>query len=206
MIDKRTSFHSSVRLPEGTHWVAPNTLWQSHINMASWKRSPFGSEISQLVMFVDCIIIHDHPIDGTHWWYIFFYPIYDIIHIWYHLHTWYHLYIYIYVCIIYIYILHWISQPSFMTPEGHRRVRHVAVIAPVRRRHLLQRDLCGQLQLLGTAAGLMGKMWENMGSLPWEIGISNGISWDYDGIRLRWINKCKVVLSWNRSHRVDDGW
>lgn len=53
-----------------------------------------------------------------------------------------------------------------MTPEGHRRVRHVAVIAPVRRRHLLQRDLCGQLQLLGTAAGLMGKMWENMGSLP----------------------------------------
>ena len=83
---------------------------------------------------------------------------YDIIYI--------HDIIYIYMYMYNIYILHWISQPSFMTPEGHRRVRHVAVIAPVRRRHLLQRDLCGQLQLLGTAAGLMGKMWENMGSLP----------------------------------------
>ena len=68
-----------------------------------------------------------------------------------------HIYIYIYKYI------HIFSQPSFMTPEGHRRVRHVAVIAPVRGRHLLQRDLCGQLQLLGTAAGLMGKMWEKYG-------------------------------------------
>ena len=48
-------------------------------------------------MFVDCIIIHDHPIDGTHWWYIIFLSIYDIVLIWYQL------YIYIYV-IIYIYI------------------------------------------------------------------------------------------------------
>ena len=173
-------------------------------------------------MFVDCIIIHDHPIDGTHWWYIIFSPymilsLYDInyIYICYHLYIYdiwiymiyIHIYIYSYLFIsIHIYI-YYIGFPSHLS--WHRRVTAGSATLLSSLRSVAA--TCSNVTSVGSCNSSARRQvwWEkcgkNMGSLPWEIGISNGISWDYDGIRLRWINTCKVVLSWNRSHRVDDG-
>ena len=87
-------------------------------------------------MFVDCIIIHDHPIDGTHWWYIIFYPymilsLYDInyiymlssIYIWYmniyDLYSYIYIYIHIYSYLfIYIYIYITLDFPAIFHDTG----------------------------------------------------------------------------------------
>ena len=160
-------------------------------------------------MIIQLMVLIDDIKYFIHIWYCPY--MISTIYICYHLYIWYmniyDLYSYIYIHIYsYIYI-YYIGFPSHLS--WHRRVTAGSATLLSSLRSVAA--TCSNVTSVGSCNSSARRQvwWEkcgkNMGSLPWEIGISNGISWDYDGIRLRWINTCKVVLSWNRSHRVDDG-